>query len=274
MDGRLLVIGGTGLVGPHILQKLNRPLALSREKRAAPCANWIVGDVESPDFQWPDIDELICTLPLPKLLGALPSIPASARRIIAFTSTSIDTKLDSSHTAERDQVRLLEASERQFIGFCSRRDIAWTILRPTLIYDEGRDISITPLSRIIKRFGFMPIVGGGKGRRQPVHASDLAEGVIAALRSTTSFNKTYAVPGGEVLTYREMIGRIFDAVGRRRVYVPVAKPVWKSLVPIARTQIPYLTVEMGLRMSQDMAFDASPAQRDFGWDARPFLPTF
>lgn len=30
----------------------------------------------------------------------------------------------------------------------------------TLIYAEGRDTNITPLSRLIRRFGFMPLVGG------------------------------------------------------------------------------------------------------------------
>jgi hypothetical protein len=31
---------------------------------------------------------------------------------------------------------------------------------------------------------------------------------------------------------------------------------------------------MGLRMTNDMTFDASAAIRDFGWNPRPFRPVF
>ncbi len=95
-------------------------------------------------------------------------------------------------------------------------------MRPTLIYSEGRDINISPLSRLIRRFGFMPIVGGAPGLRQPVHAEDLAIGAISAAASPAAANKIYSLTGGETLSYREMIGRIFDGVRlpRRTVSVP------------------------------------------------------
>jgi hypothetical protein len=31
---------------------------------------------------------------------------------------------------------------------------------------------------------------------------------------------------------------------------------------------------MGIRMMKDMTFDAAPASRDFGWNARSFNPVF
>ena len=93
-----------------------------------------------------------------------------------------------------------------------QHNVGWTILRPTLIYAEGRDTNITPLSRLIRRFGFMPLVGGAPGLRQPVHAEDLAIGAIAAASSPAAINKFYSLPGAETLTYREMIGRIFDGL--------------------------------------------------------------
>jgi nucleoside-diphosphate-sugar epimerase len=74
------------------------------------------------------------------------------------------------------------------------------------------------LSRLIRRFGFKPLVGGGPGLRQPVHVEDLAIGAIAAASSPASVNKIYSVPGGETLTYRELVGRIFD--GMRRALQP------------------------------------------------------
>jgi hypothetical protein len=56
---------------------------------------------------------------------------------------------------------------------------------------------------------FIPLVGGGTGLRQPVHAEDLAIGAIAAAASPAAANKVYCLPGAETLPYWEMIGRIF-----------------------------------------------------------------
>lgn len=68
----------------------------------------------------------------------------------------------------------------------------------------------------------MPLVGGAPGLRQPVHAEDLAIGALAAAASPAAINKFYALPGAETLSYREMIGRIFDGLGmpRRTISVP------------------------------------------------------
>ena len=54
----------------------------------------------------------------------------------------------------------------------------------------------------------MPLVGGAPGLRQPVHAEDLANNRSRIEPAT--INKFYALSGSETLSYREMIGRIFD----------------------------------------------------------------
>ena len=132
----------------------------------------------------------------------------------------------------------LAEAEQTIVRICEARNIGWTILRPTLIYAEGRDINITPLSRLIRRFGFMPLVGGAAGLRQPVHAEDLAIGAIAAAASPAAVNKFYALPGGETLPYKEMIGRIFDGMKLPRRTLPVPALVWRAAFLAARPLFP------------------------------------
>src|SRR6185437_11176766 len=115
------------------------------------------------------------------------------KRIVVFSSTSVLTKLDSEVADERDGLRRLAEAENEIGQLCEASGVAWTILRPTLIYAEGRDTNITPLSRLIRRFGFMPLVGGAEGLRQPVHAEDLAQGAIAAAASPATSNKFYSL---------------------------------------------------------------------------------
>jgi nucleoside-diphosphate-sugar epimerase len=221
------------------------------------------------------LETIYCTANAVLLAGALPHFFSPAlRRIVAFSSTSVMTKLDSEVTAERDMIRRLVEAELKIAAQCEQHNVGWTILRPTLIYAEGRDTNITPLSRVIRKFRFMPLVGGGSGLRQPVHAEDLALGAIAAASSPAAENNIYSLPGAETITYREMIGRIFDGLGMPRRGVSIPAALWRASFILAKPLFPNANVAMGIRMMKDMAFDSSAAARDFGWNPRKFHPVF
>jgi len=184
------------------------------------------------------------------------------------------TKMDSEVAAERETLIRLADAEREIARVCESNGVGWTILRPTLIYAEGRDTNITPLARLIRRFGFMPLVSGAKGLRQPVHAEDLAIAAITAAVLPATANKFYSLPGGETIPYREMIGRIFDGMHMRRRTVSVPAWLWRASFLLARPLYPGPNVAMGIRMTKDMTFDGSPAVADFGWRPRLFQPLF
>jgi nucleoside-diphosphate-sugar epimerase len=275
-----LVVGGTGVVGGYIVEHLiragERPLALSRSPQSKPDVVWFQGDLQDPGtLVFPAFTTLYCTADAVLLPAALPCLfNPSLKRIVVFSSTSVLTKLDSEIVAERQMWQNLAEAEQKIVAACEARNIEWTILRPTLIYAEGRDANITPLSRLIRRFGIMPVVGGGGGLRQPVHAEDLAIGAIAAASSASAANKFYSLPGGETLTYREMVGRIFDGLQRPRRTIPVPAALWRMAFAFVKPLFPGVNVAMGTRMMKDMAFDCSPAKQDFGWSPRRFEPTF
>ncbi len=120
----------------------------------------------------------------------------------------------------------------------------------------------------------LPLMGNGAGLRQPVHAEDLAIGAIAAAASDAAKGKTYALPGGETISYREMVGRIFDALGKPRRIISLPPMLWRAAFAVARPFLPNANIAMGNRMAKDMVFDASPAIQDFGWNPRGFRPQF
>ncbi len=277
-----LVIGGTGLVGGYIVEHLvrrgERPFVLSRslQPKGRPDVDWFQGDLEKPDtLKFPAFATLYCTADAFLLANALPRLfNPSLKRVVVFSSTSVLTKQDTEVAAERETIKKLADAERTIAEACQQHNVGWTILRPTLIYTEGRDTNITPLSRLIRRFGFMPLVGGAPGLRQPVHAEDLAIGAISAATSAAAANKIYALPGAETLTYREMIGRIFDGLGlpRRTFSIPVF--LWRAGFVLVKPLFPGANVAMGIRMMKDMTFDSTPAVRDLGWNPRAFKPVF
>jgi nucleoside-diphosphate-sugar epimerase len=276
-----LVLGATSLVGRFLVDRLVEAgvetIAVSRRpQRPRAGVTWVTADLsalELPLDEHPQVT--FSAAPIWLLAPALPVLgQAGVGRLVAFSSTSRFTKVDSPIESEREVVRLLTEGETDVRSFCERAGIAWTILRPTVIYAEGLDRSITRLAGIIRKAHVLPLAGDGLGRRQPVHADDLAEGAIAAAASPATTNRAYDVPGGETLPYRLMAERIFEGMGRKPRIVPIPPSLWRAGVSFASIWMAGMTTEMGSRMAEDLVFDSAPAERDFQWRPRGFRPRF
>jgi nucleoside-diphosphate-sugar epimerase len=198
-----------------------------------------------------------------------------ARRVVALSSTSRYTKQSSPDPHEQALSRRLAEGEAQFMAWAGARGVTWTILQPTLIYGLGRDRNIGAIAHFIRRFGFFPLCGPARGLRQPLHAEDVAAVCLAAIEAVTAANRTYTISGGEMLSYREMVDRVFAALGRRSRFLTIppvllrlALACWRVL-PGEHTG----SVAMAERMNQDLVFDHADAARDLGFAPRSFHPT-
>ncbi len=210
---------------------------------------------------------------LPPLLSSL-GTARPIRRIVAFGSTSRFSKESSPDPRERAVAIELAQAEQAIISACVSWQTDWTLFRPTLIYGCGMDKNITLILKFIRRFGFFPLVGGGKGLRQPVHADDLAEACVLSLTNPATFNQAYNLSGGETLSYRQMVERIFDALDKKARLLTIPLPALQALIRIAAL-LPgyrYLSPAMALRMNQDLCFNHWQASHDFGFSPRRFEP--
>lgn len=278
----LLLLGATSLIGRPLRERLaaegGTAVALSRAERASePGVRWVRGSLDDPAWAegLPAVERCLSLSPIWLLPQAVPALAgAGVRRLVAFSSTSRFTKAASPEPEERAMAARLAEAEAATIAACEPWGIAWTILRPTLIYDEGRDANVTRLAGLIRRLGVLPLAGRGDGLRQPVHAADLAEGALAALDAPAADRRAYDLPGGETLSYRAMAERVFEGLGRRPQIVPVPAALWRAAFAAAGRWLPGATAAMGARMAEDMVFDGGPARRDFGWSPQPFHPRF
>ncbi len=276
----VLVLGATSLIGDFVLARLNAlgvaPISLSRRPPNDDVC-WVDGDLADPHLadELPPVATVFSLSPIWLLPQALAALKARGMtRLVAFSSTSRFTKQDSPEPSERAVAQALVDSEARVEAFCAEHGVAWTILRPTLIYVEGRDANVSRLASLIRRFKVLPLSGRGEGLRQPVHAADLAEGAIAAARAPAARDKAYDLVGGETLTYRLMAERIFAGLGRRPAILPLPAWLFRLLLTLAKPFYPGATATMGDRMAQDLTFDDAPARRDFGWAPRDFRPRF
>jgi uncharacterized protein YbjT (DUF2867 family) len=285
------VLGATSLVGECLLPLLADDgwdvAAFSRRAARPPGMNaqpvhWqvfrepVAADSRTGGVPEKQIPHWVCLAPiwvLPDYFSMLSR--CGARHVVALSSTSRWSRGLSSDAAERALGRRLAESEERLIRWAEIQDATWTILRPTLIYGLGRDENISVIARFVRRFGFFPLLGAARGLRQPVHAQDVARGCLAALTKPEAANRCYDLSGGEALAYREMIARVFSALGRKPRFVRF--PLWVFRLTVAPLRLlptfSHWSVGMAERMNQDLAFDYSEASRDFGFSPRPFRLT-
>ncbi|WP_315777042.1 MULTISPECIES: NAD-dependent epimerase/dehydratase family protein [unclassified Bradyrhizobium] len=259
------------MVGSRIAQGLPGAICVSRQPRPG----WVVADLGRREtINLPEAEVIFCATSPVAFSTVMPEVlRRKPRRIVVITSTSVFSKLHSEDARERADMTSLRAAEDRIMRACERAGVEWTILRPSLIYSEGRDQNVTQIARIVRKLRFMPLYGRGNGLRQPVHAEDLGRGAIAAAISPAAANRAYSTTG-ETITYREMVGRIFDALAMRRRFVSLPPLAWNAAFAIARPLYPGVTPAMGKRMVKDLAFDSSEATADFGWQSRSFAPSF
>ena len=164
---------------------------------------------------------LISLGPLDALVHWLARVDAPhLQRLVALGSTSIDSKRDAPDAGERAIAQRLQQSEARLRQLCDQRDIAWTILRPTLIWGAGLDVSLTPLYRLGLRGGWAPVPWSDGGLRQPVHAEDVAAACVLAMQCDQACGLTMSLGGGEQLPAAMMWSRVIVAAQARVLRMP------------------------------------------------------
>lgn len=219
------------------------------------------------------IENWLCVAPIWVLPDYFELIEAcGARRVAMLSSTSRFTKFGSGDTAENNIAAKLIDSEARTQAWAESRGIEWVILRPTLIYGLGKDKNISEIARFIRRFGFFPVFGQAQGLRQPIHAEDVASACVSALLAPDAVNRAYTISGGETLTYRDMVARVFAALSSRPRLLTVPFWAFRLAVSVLRCLPRYRqwSAAMAERMNRDLVFDHADATRDLKFKSRPF----
>lgn len=275
-----LVFGGSGQIGLPLLARLAAAgwsvLAISRQaQRAQPGTHWQVGELAATGPLPPAVDVIFSCGPLDGFAQWYARAAPASRRVIAFGSTSVEVKRDSADAAERDVAARLRAAEETLFAAAAARGARATVLRPTLVYGAGRDATLTRIAGLARRLHGFALPRDACGLRQPVHVDDLAAAAIACLDAAATHGHAYALPGGDTMAYREMVARVLASLPERPRLWTLPPPLFRMLLAPAR--VAGLASGFGdaalARMREDLAFDAGPARRDFGYAPRAFAPT-
>jgi uncharacterized protein YbjT (DUF2867 family) len=143
--------------------------------------------------------------------------------------------------------------------------IPWTIFRPSIIYGRG-DQFVNLLAGFVDRYPFVPVIGSGRQRLQPIPVEQVAEGFARAVTLASTAKQTYEVVGPDAVTMLQLLDLIGVARGRARVrklHVPlgVMRPLARLLHRLPGFPI---TPDQLLMLEQDNVGDPQPFATTFG----------
>jgi len=87
---------------------------------------------------------------------------------------------------------------------------------------------------------FLPLIGGGKTKFQPVYVGDIAETVARSVDGKLKAGTTYELGGPEVLSFRECLETTLSVINRKKSLVSIPFGL-ASLIGSVASLVPLIT---------------------------------
>ncbi|QJE71996.1 complex I NDUFA9 subunit family protein [Aerophototrophica crusticola] len=93
-----------------------------------------------------------------------------------------------------------------------------TIFRPSIVFGPS-DNFFNRFAHMARVLPFLPLIGGGHTRFQPVYVGDVADAVMAALSTTESKGKTYELGGPFTYSFKELLQLTVREIGKPKKWM-------------------------------------------------------
>ena len=286
---RVLVTGGTGFVGRAVVGALqdrgHTVRVLSRGARSAPPgAACLAGSVLRPDSLPGALDGCEAVVHLVGIISEVGDqtyervhVDGTRNVVKAARAGGVGRFVHMSALGTRPEARSRYHRSKWAAEEAVRSSgLAWTLLRPGLIYGPG-DGFVNLFAGMIRRSPVLPVVGPGTCRLQPVAVEDVARCVAGALEIQESVGRTLDLCGRESLTLNEILSEILRAMGRSRVRVHLPWSLANAQARMLEWVFPRLLGKASpmnrdqiLMLQEDNIGDPEPACRLFGFEPVPF----
>jgi uncharacterized protein YbjT (DUF2867 family) len=131
------------------------------------------------------------------------------------------------------------------------------VFRPSVIFGPDDDF-FNKFAAMARLSPFLPLVGGGHTRFQPVFGGDVGEAVAKAVANETKPGTIYELGGPEVYTFKELMQFVLATIDRRRLLLPI--PFWVAKLMGQFLQflpVPPLTPDQVELLKQDNVVSAA-----------------
>ncbi len=240
---RVVLIGGSGFIGSAIANRLSAAgisvlVATRRRSRAGPLlllptVEVVEADVHDPATLASLVGGADAVISMVGILHSRPGTPygpdfarahvelpqkiVAACRAAAVPRLVHISALGASSDGPSEYQRSKAAGETAIQA--AGADIAWTILRPSVVFGRG-DHFLNLFAGLIALFPVLPLAGAGT-RFQPVHVEDVAEVMYQCLLRPEAAGQTYELAGPTVYTLRQLVDYVAALTARPRLVLPL-----------------------------------------------------
>lgn len=124
------------------------------------------------------------------------------------------------------------ASKMKAEEYIRKSTLRSVIIRIAEVYDDTfftetgvwRTGAIMQIAKVVQKSFIVPYLANPSATMAPVHKDDVVECFRAVIEQVSPENKLYTLAGTETLSMKEVVQRIVDKFGRKRVLVPI--PLW------------------------------------------------
>ncbi len=95
-----------------------------------------------------------------------------------------------------------------------------TILRPSIVFGPEDDF-FNRFAQLATMAPFLPLIGGGKTKFQPIFVGDVAAAAAAALEQSAARGRIYELGGPRIYTFAELLRFTLAQIDRRRALAPL-----------------------------------------------------
>jgi NADH dehydrogenase len=277
----ILVAGGTGFVGTHVVHALRaaelsvRALARRPEKQDQ-LRSWgcevVQGDMTDPESLKRAVEGCATVVHLVALppfadAGAIERVMVQGTRDLVESSKEagvtrivLQSALGTEEGREIAPYYAAKWEEEQAVKYSG---IEHVIFRPSFIF--GRDGGL--LVQQIKAVRFSPVTPIlSRHRMQPIWVEDVASFFTAAVSSAEAPNRTYDVGGPDRVTWAELHEQIRETLGKRRLTFRMPPGLLKAGATVGQILPPLRGARSAVAMLDygDNVCDPQPAIEAYG----------
>lgn len=292
---KFFIAGGTGFIGGHLVNALNKGEYACRclvrtEQRAAICKKAgfeaAIGDITDRESLKGKLNN--CDIVV-HLVGII-----EEKRDMTFQRVHVEGTRNLIDEAKGANIKhifyqsALGASINSWAKYYRTKaeaedivktsGIPYTIFRPSLVVGRG-DGFTEKIKELIRLGPFVPIPGSGNGKFQPLYVEDWVKCFMAVFsdesRVMSRESRIYEFGGPEHLTYNEIVLQLMEAmqIHKPLVHIPVKliklslpfSGISREIGRLLGKKIPAVTGEQLGLLQLDNICDRDSVQRDFGF---------
>lgn len=249
----VLVTGGTGFVGSHLVPRLIAAghhvsiLARGSHRAALPeNATVINGDVSSGvglDAALRDIAAVIHLVAVIRERGEFTfdrvNHLGTANLVRAMQRQGVRRLLHLSALGASSDARYRYTySKWQGEEVVRASSLDWSILRPSVLFGRGSGFIQSVRQTAAPMPILVPVPGSGQAIFQPIWVEDVVTCLLLALERPETVGQTYEIGGPQYLTYDDVLDAILSKLGLRRIKVHIPLSLMRPLVALMEHVLP------------------------------------